>query len=172
MSSEQKVFWFKQWNQPPVLKEVQKFPKVGVLNAIFEKWLHKVTFWYQVHVIEPLLIEHFFQFNCFVMSISMDFNVQWWSFLFKLQLEIEARKFLDIIVTNLKVFVLKSITVQSLEDFISHWRLELQESVFFVNSNKKVQYSRARPKTKKLVVKRHSKVLSIGNNLNVCFYSP
>jgi hypothetical protein len=76
VSSEQKVFWLKQWNQSPVLREVQKFPNVGVSNAIFDKWLHKVTFWYQVPVIEPILIEHFFQFNCFIMSISMDFDAQ------------------------------------------------------------------------------------------------
>jgi hypothetical protein len=76
VNNEQKVFWFKQWNQSLALKEVQKFPKVGASNAIFEKWLHKATFWYQIPMFEPLSIEHFFEFECFFMSISMDFDVQ------------------------------------------------------------------------------------------------
>ncbi len=89
-------------------------------------WLEQIGF-----VIEPLLIEHFFQSNCFVMSISMDFDVQWWSFLFTLQREIEARKFFDIILTKLEVSILEFIIVQNLKDFISHERLELWKSVIF-----------------------------------------
>jgi len=50
--------------------------KDNVLDAIFEKWLHKVTFWYQVPMIEPLSIENFFEFDYFIMSISMDFDAQ------------------------------------------------------------------------------------------------
>jgi hypothetical protein len=32
VSNEQKVSWLKEWNQSPILKEVQKFPKVRLLN--------------------------------------------------------------------------------------------------------------------------------------------
>ncbi len=60
------------------------FNKDNVLDATFEKWLHKVTFWYQVPMIEPLSIENFFESNYFIMSISMDFDAQWWSFLLTL----------------------------------------------------------------------------------------
>jgi hypothetical protein len=76
VSREQKFFWLKQWNQSSVLREAQKFPKVGMLDAIFEKLFHKATFWYHVLVIEPLSIEPLFKFQCFSMSISMDFDVQ------------------------------------------------------------------------------------------------
>jgi hypothetical protein len=76
MKNEHMIFWLKQWNQSPVLKEVQKFPKVGVSNAIFEKWLHKATFWYQVPMIEPFSIKQFFEFECLFLSVSMDFDAQ------------------------------------------------------------------------------------------------
>jgi hypothetical protein len=39
--------------------------------------------------------------------------------------------------TNLRVFILEFVTVHSLEDFISHWRLELWESVFFCEFKQK-----------------------------------
>jgi hypothetical protein len=32
---------------------------------------------------------------------------------------------------DLGVYVLESVTIHNLEDFINHWRLELWESVFF-----------------------------------------
>jgi hypothetical protein len=35
-------------------------------------------------MIEPLSIENFFESNYFIMSISMDFDAQWWSFLLTL----------------------------------------------------------------------------------------
>jgi hypothetical protein len=44
MNSEQKVLWLKQWNQSLVLRQVQKFLETSLLNAIFEKWLHKAIF--------------------------------------------------------------------------------------------------------------------------------
>jgi hypothetical protein len=47
-----------------------------------------------------------------------------------LQLELEARKLFDIAMMDLGVSVLEHVIVQSLEDFISHWRLELWEIVF------------------------------------------
>jgi hypothetical protein len=37
----------------------------------------------------------------------------------------EAKEKINSIVTNLGVFILGSVNVQSLEDFISHWKLEL-----------------------------------------------
>jgi hypothetical protein len=46
VSNEQKVYWLKQWNQSLVLKEAQNFLKVELWDAIFEKWLHKATFWF------------------------------------------------------------------------------------------------------------------------------
>ncbi len=56
VNNEQKVSWLKQWNQSSVLKEAQKFPKVKLSNAIFEKWLHKATFWFQVPYLFILII--------------------------------------------------------------------------------------------------------------------
>jgi hypothetical protein len=44
---------------------------------------------------------------------------------------VEAKKIYNNIVTNLGVSILGSVKVQSLEDFISHWKLELWESLFF-----------------------------------------
>jgi hypothetical protein len=48
VSNEHKVYWLKKRNQSPVMKEAQNFPKVKLLDAIFEKWFHKATFWFQV----------------------------------------------------------------------------------------------------------------------------
>lgn len=42
-----------------------------------------------------------------------------------------AKKFFDNTVTDLGVFVLESITTESMEDFINHQRLELWEIIFF-----------------------------------------
>ncbi len=39
VSSEQKVKWFKKWNQPTVAREATKFPKQGLFDAICAKWL-------------------------------------------------------------------------------------------------------------------------------------
>jgi hypothetical protein len=38
MSNEKKVLWLKQRNQFSIMKEAQKFPKVDLLDVIFEKW--------------------------------------------------------------------------------------------------------------------------------------
>jgi len=56
VSNKQKVSLLKQWNQSPILKEVKKFPKVELSNAIFEKWLHKAMFWFQVPYLFILII--------------------------------------------------------------------------------------------------------------------
>jgi hypothetical protein len=87
-------------------------------------------------------------------------------------LEVEAQELFNSKMTNLEVSILKSITIQSLKDFINHWKHELWEASFFVNLNKKVQYSKARPGTNKQMVKKHSNVLSTSNKPNLCFYSP
>jgi hypothetical protein len=46
-------------------------------------------------------------------------------------LEVEAKNLHNSIVMDLGVSILKSVKVRSLEDFISHWKLELWESLFF-----------------------------------------
>jgi hypothetical protein len=43
----------------------------------------------------------------------------------------EAKKLYNSTVTYLGVSFLESVKVQSLENFISHWKLELWESLFF-----------------------------------------
>jgi hypothetical protein len=43
----------------------------------------------------------------------------------------EAKKLFNSTVMDLGVFILESVEVQSLEDFISHWKLELWESPFY-----------------------------------------
>jgi len=43
----------------------------------------------------------------------------------------KTKKIFDNTVTDLGVFVLESITIESMEDFINHWRLELWEIIFF-----------------------------------------
>lgn len=48
VSSEQKVKWLKQWNQPLVTKEATKFPKQGFSNVVCAKWHQKTTFQFQV----------------------------------------------------------------------------------------------------------------------------
>jgi hypothetical protein len=48
VSSEQKVKWLKQRNQPVGVREATKFPKQGFLDAVCAKWFQKVTFWFQV----------------------------------------------------------------------------------------------------------------------------
>jgi hypothetical protein len=42
---------------------------------------------------------------------------------------VEAKKFYNSIVTDLGVFILESVEVQSLENFINHLKLELWESL-------------------------------------------
>ncbi len=44
----------------------------------------------------------------------------------------EANKLFNSIITCLGVSILKSVEVQSLEGFISHWKLELWEFMFYV----------------------------------------
>jgi hypothetical protein len=46
-------------------------------------------------------------------------------------LEVEAKKLYNNIVTNLGVSILENVEVQSLENFISHLKLELWDSLFF-----------------------------------------
>lgn len=48
MSKEEKVAWLRQWNESGVLREANKFPKHCFLDAQFDKWLYKATFWHQV----------------------------------------------------------------------------------------------------------------------------
>ncbi len=43
----------------------------------------------------------------------------------------EAKKLFNSIITNLGVFIFKIVKVENLEDFISHWKLELWESLFY-----------------------------------------
>jgi hypothetical protein len=47
----------------------------------------------------------------------------------------EVKKFFNCTAMDLGVSIFKSVEVQSLEDFISHWKLELWEFIFIVNSN-------------------------------------
>jgi hypothetical protein len=44
---------------------------------------------------------------------------------------VEAKKLFDNIVTNLGVSIFNTVKVQSLENFISHWKLELWKSLFY-----------------------------------------
>jgi hypothetical protein len=44
VSNEQKVKWFKQWNQLTFARGPTKFLKQRFLDAICAKWLQKVTF--------------------------------------------------------------------------------------------------------------------------------
>jgi hypothetical protein len=44
---------------------------------------------------------------------------------------VEAKNLHNNIVMDLGVSILKSVKVRSLEDFISHWKLELWEFLFF-----------------------------------------
>ncbi len=37
-----------QWNEYKVLKKAKKFPKQGFYDSMFDKWLHKATFWSEV----------------------------------------------------------------------------------------------------------------------------
>jgi hypothetical protein len=46
VTNKQNICWLKQWNLFLVIQEVQKFPKVDLLDVIFDKWLHKATFWF------------------------------------------------------------------------------------------------------------------------------
>lgn len=39
VSNEQKVKWFKKWNQLAIAREVTKFPKQGFLDVVCVKWL-------------------------------------------------------------------------------------------------------------------------------------
>ncbi len=43
----------------------------------------------------------------------------------------EAKKLFNSTITNLGVFIFKIVEVENLEDFISHWKLELWESLFY-----------------------------------------
>ncbi len=43
----------------------------------------------------------------------------------------EAKKVFNNIVMDLTVFIFDSVKVQSFEDFISHWKLELWEYFFY-----------------------------------------
>ncbi len=65
------------------------------------------------------------------MLLSMALHVHGFSFVFSWQLEVEAKKFYNNIVMDLGVFILENVKVQSLEDFISHQKLELWEILFF-----------------------------------------
>jgi hypothetical protein len=48
ISNEQKVLWLMEWNKSSVLKETKKFSKQRFYNFMFDKWLHKATFWSHV----------------------------------------------------------------------------------------------------------------------------
>jgi hypothetical protein len=43
---------------------------------------------------------------------------------------VEAKKFYHNIVIDIGVSIFENVKVQSLEDFISHWKLELWETLF------------------------------------------
>jgi len=44
---------------------------------------------------------------------------------------VEAKELFNNTVTNLGVSILEIVEVENLEDFISHWKLELWESLFY-----------------------------------------
>lgn len=49
MSTAMKVKWLVRWNQPEKLRDAVKFPKPKFNDSIFPDWLHKATWWDQVH---------------------------------------------------------------------------------------------------------------------------
>ncbi len=57
-------------------------------------------------------------------------HVHGFSFVFSLQLEMDANKFYNNTVMDLGVSILENVKVQSLEDFTSHQKLELWETLF------------------------------------------
>lgn len=49
MAPSMKVFWLERWNLPQTQRVQLKFPKVGFSDIVFGEWLHKATYWAQVH---------------------------------------------------------------------------------------------------------------------------
>jgi len=47
----------------------------------------------------------------------------------------EAKKLYNSTVMDLGVSIFKNVEVQNLENFISHWKVELWENCFFMNSS-------------------------------------
>jgi hypothetical protein len=46
ISNMKKVSWLIYKNESNVLREVKKIPKQGFSDSMFDKWLHKATFWF------------------------------------------------------------------------------------------------------------------------------
>jgi hypothetical protein len=75
---------------------------------------------------------------------------------------VEAKKLYNNTITDLGVSILENAEVQSLEDFISHWKLELWEFLFFhefklkggILKNKTWQQHTSGEKTMKQVIYR------------------
>ncbi len=111
------------------MKEVQKFPKVGLSIAIFEKWIHKATFWFQV--------PYWFYFDGTLKFFLCCFH---WPYLlmvffffwvcFHCSWKWRPRSFI-ITLSRTLVFISLKVSKLNLEDFINHWKLELWEILFF-----------------------------------------
>jgi hypothetical protein len=66
----------------------------------------------------------------------------------------EAKKLYNNNVMDFGVFVLKNVEVQNLEDFISHWKLELWEILFFCEFKLKGGLLKAKLSNNRLVVRK------------------
>lgn len=105
--------------------EAQEFPKVGLSNVFFEKWLHKATFQYQILFPYILLYNHSYNIPLLpLLFLCSLINIQFCDHVFFFQLEVKASKLFENMV-DLRVSILEFMEVQNIQDFIKHWRLEL-----------------------------------------------
>jgi hypothetical protein len=118
------------WNEYVVLREAKKFPKPRFFNSQFDKWLHKATFWYQVF---------YFWMNLFFFQDVPSYCP------LILQLEIEAFKLFDVIVSNFSLVVREVPNMISLFSHIELWRLPIWKTCFFQKFKPKDGIQRSKP---------------------------
>jgi hypothetical protein len=93
-----------------VLKETMKFPKPGFLDAQFNKWLHKATFWYWVRLQTSLNAFPFLICSFSACSYCLKF----------LQLEVEALKLYIATISDLKLMIKEVHNLMTFEEYIHH----------------------------------------------------
>ncbi len=130
VNTKQNFFWLRQWNQFGVIKEAQKFPKHGFLDANFDKWLQRAIFRHQEF---DYLIKSIF-FSSIVLDLILRIPI-----IFELdklvprflQLEVEAIKLFDSTIRGLHVTIDQLVNISSFIDYIHKWRLQLWELAFY-----------------------------------------
>jgi hypothetical protein len=135
-----KVLWLERWNQPAKLRVQLRFPKPNFSDDTFLIWLHKATWWSQVHfkfslprsLSFLLVLPQFdisFLYHIVIISLHLSQMLQF------LQLTMEAGVIFECIVRDQKVTIDYHPDgrdpIPTIYDYIEEMRISLWDTAFY-----------------------------------------